>query len=44
MAVGLLSLLFQGFANWSTNYLARKNVPVLSPLSYGAQYYLHGVG
>jgi hypothetical protein len=43
-AVGLMSLLFYGVANWTTNYLARTNIPVVSHLSVGAQYYLHGVG
>lgn len=41
-AVGFLSLLFFGFTDWTTAYLARKEIPVLSQVSVGAQLYLHG--
>jgi len=40
-AVGFLSLLFYGAATWGSNYFARKNVPIVSYLSVGAQNYLH---
>lgn len=39
-AVGLLSLLWWGTATWTSNYLARLNVPVISPLAVGAQTFL----
>ena len=40
-AIGFLSLLFYGAATWTSNYLARKNIPVVSQISIGAQNYLH---
>ena len=40
-AIGLLSLLFQGAAAWSSNWLARTEIPVASQLAIGAQTYLH---
>ena len=40
-AIGALSLLWFGFATWTSNYLARTEVPVLSQLAIGAQSYLH---
>lgn len=41
-AIGFLSLLFYGTTDWVTAYLSRKEVPVISQLSVGAQLYLHG--
>lgn len=41
-AIGFLSLLFFGVTDWTTSYLARKDIPVVSQLSVGAQLYLHG--
>lgn len=41
LAIGFLSLLWWGFATYSSNYLARLNIPVLSPLAVGAQTFLH---
>jgi hypothetical protein len=41
MAIGVLSLLWWGFATYTSNYLARMDVPVLSPLAIGAQNFLH---
>jgi hypothetical protein len=41
MAIGFLSLLFYGTTDWVTAYLARKDIPVLSQVSVGAQLYLH---
>lgn len=41
LAVGALSLLWWGFATWTSNYLARKNIPIVSQLAYGAQSFLH---
>lgn len=40
-AIGLVSLLWYGVASWSSNVLARTNIPVVSHLAVGAQYYLH---
>lgn len=40
-AIGFLSLLFYGAATWTTNYLARKDIPVISQGAVGAQNYLH---
>lgn len=40
-AIGLLSLLFYGAADWTSSYLARKEVPILSQAAVGAQVYLH---
>jgi hypothetical protein len=41
MAVGILSLLWWGVANWSSSLLARTTWPVVSQLAVGAQNYLH---
>jgi hypothetical protein len=41
LAIGALSLLWWGFATYTSNYLARMEVPVLSPLAIGAQNFLH---
>lgn len=41
LAVGVLSLLWWGFATWTSNYLARLDIPVVSPLALGAQNFLH---
>lgn len=40
-AIGFLSVLFVGAAMWTSNVLARTNIPVVSHLAIGAQYYLH---
>lgn len=40
-AIGALSLLWWGFATWSSNVLARTNVPLLSQMAVGAQNFLH---
>jgi len=42
--IGLLSVLFYGVADWTTNALARTNAPVIAQLSAGGQVYLHGSG
>ena len=41
LTIGVLSLLWVGFADWVTAFLATKDVPVVSPVSVGAQMYLH---
>jgi hypothetical protein len=41
LAVGALSLLWWAFATWSSNVLARTNIPVVSHLAIGAQNALH---
>lgn len=40
-AIGALSLLWVGFAAWTSNYFARTEIPVVSQLAIGAQTYLH---
>jgi len=40
-AIGALSLLWWGAATWTSNVLARTNIPVISQLAVGAQNYLH---
>lgn len=40
-AIGALSLLWWGFATWSSNLLARTDIPVLAQLAVGAQNFLH---
>ena len=40
-AIGALSLLWWGAATWSSNMLARTNIPVVSHLAVGAQQFLH---
>lgn len=40
-AIGALSLLWWGFATWTSNVLARQNIPVVSQLAVGAQNFLH---
>lgn len=40
-AIGALSLLWWGFATWTSNYLARTDIPVIAPLAVGMQTYLH---
>lgn len=40
-AVGFLSVLFVAAAHWTSNVLARTNIPVVSHLAVGAQYVLH---
>jgi hypothetical protein len=41
LAIGALSLLWWGFATWTSNVLARTSVPVVSQLAIGAQNFLH---
>jgi hypothetical protein len=41
-AIGLLSILFNGAAAWTSNWLARTDIPVLAPMGVGMQVYLHG--
>lgn len=41
LAIGALSLLWWGFATYTSNWLARYDVPVISPLAIGAQNFLH---
>lgn len=41
LAIGALSLLWWGFATWTSNVLARTNIPVISHMAVGAQNYLH---
>ena len=40
-AIGALSLLWWGVATWSSNVLARTNIPVVSQAAIGAQNFLH---
>lgn len=40
-AIGMLSLLWWGAATWTTNVLARTNIPVVSHLAVGGQNFLH---
>lgn len=40
-AIGALSLLWWGFATWTSNVLARTNLPVVSQVAIGAQNFLH---
>lgn len=41
LAVGVLSLLWWGFATYTSNFLARKDIPVISPGAIGVQNFLH---
>lgn len=41
LTIGALSLLWWGFATWTTNVLARTNIPVVSQLAVGGQNFLH---
>jgi hypothetical protein len=41
LTIGILSLIFYGVTAWGSNYLARKDIPVLSPLAVGANTYLN---
>lgn len=41
LAIGALSLLWWGFATWTSNVLARTNIPVVAQLAVGAQNFLH---
>lgn len=41
LAIGFLSILWWGFATYTSNYLARLNIPGVSPLAVGAQNFLH---
>lgn len=41
-AIGALSVLWVGSAHWISNFLARTDIPVVSQLAVGAQYFLHG--
>ena len=40
LAVGILSVLWVGATGWVSSWLARTEIPVLSQLAVGAQYYL----
>jgi hypothetical protein len=40
-AIGALSLLWWGVATWTSNVLARTNIPVVAQLAVGAQNFLH---
>jgi hypothetical protein len=40
LTIGLLSVLWVGAAGWTSNILARTELPVVSQLAVGAQYYL----
>lgn len=40
--IGLLSLLWYGFADWTSAWLASKEIPVLSHAAVGAQVFFHG--
>jgi hypothetical protein len=40
-AIGALSLLWWGFATWTSNVLARTDIPVISQVAVGAQNFLH---
>lgn len=42
LTIGILSLLWWGGATWTTNWLARTDIPVVSQLAIGGQTYLHG--
>jgi hypothetical protein len=44
MAIGLLSLLWYGFADWTCAWLAKLDVPLVSQLAAGGYSYLHGTG
>lgn len=41
LAIGALSLLWWGAATWTSNVLARTNIPVVAHLAVGAQNFLH---
>lgn len=41
LAIGALSLLWWGFATWTSNALANTDIPVIAPLALGMQNYLH---
>lgn len=40
LTIGLLSVLWVGAAGWTSSLLAKTEIPVLSQLAIGAQYYL----
>lgn len=40
-AIGFLSILWVGFAHWTTNVLARTQIPVVSQLAVGGQMFLN---
>lgn len=40
LTVGILSVLWVGGTGWISSWLAKTEVPVLSQLAVGAQYYL----
>lgn len=44
LAIGALSLLWYGFATWTTAYFAKTEIPVISQLAIGGQAYLHAAG
>ena len=41
LTIGVLSLLWWGVATWTSNVVARMDIPVLTPIAVGAQSYLH---
>ena len=41
LAVGVLSLIWWGFATHTSAWLARMDIPVISPAAIGAQNFLH---
>jgi len=41
LTIGVLSLLWWGFATWGSHMVAKQDWPVFSPLAVGAQTYLH---
>lgn len=42
LAIGLLSVLWVGFADWTTAWLATTDIPVLAQIAAGGQVYLNG--
>jgi hypothetical protein len=41
LTIGILSTLWWGVMTWTSNVLARQDIPVISPLAVGAQNFLH---
>jgi hypothetical protein len=44
LTIGILSLIWLGVMDWTSSFIARKDLPVVSPLAVGAQNYLHANG
>ncbi len=40
-AIGFLSVLFVGAAQWTTAWMAHSNIPGIAHLGVGGQYFLH---